>query len=376
MVNMRNCNWLEESLLFSINQDPKSKNISISEAREFRKALSDKVQRRYTEEICVFFSFFSTKRNSPQVHKLVKNYMDLMHKPMEGVDNLSRIVFDDDSQVSYLHAIHYCINETESNDISEDPQISIWVVPFRYFKKMVHLVYDSCERPQRDDFFQDESNFAETIKLLVGKPGFEKISQITVKKAEAMDHIINQESLLNFFNLSIFDIAPIWKAYKNPQYKCFEELYHYTLELMSIKIPKIPTREGDSEKFESDLKEKLEEFKQSINTMDAIQIPVGLKFLYFPPNRRHTKDIDNIVLKSIPKIIDILHPPIRRQMELIVKEDQRGVNQYEILKMPCNKRYKEGILTFVVTNNISFKSFWKEGLELLEQKKSRLNKIC
>lgn len=364
---MKKCNWLEKSLLFSIDQNPKSKNISINEAREFRKALSDKVQRTYTEEICVFFSFFSTKRNSPQVHKLVKNYMDLMHKPMEEVDDLSKIVFDDDSQVSYLHAIHYCIDETESNEISEGPKINIWIVPFRYFIKMVHFVYDSCERPLRDDFLQEESSFAESIKLLVGKPGFEKISQKTVKDAEAMDHIINQESLLNFFNLSIFDIAPIWKAYKNPQYKCFEELYHYTLKLMSIKIPKIPTKEGDSEKFTLALKNELEKFRRSFKTMDALQMPIGLKFLYFPPTRRHTKDIDNIVLKTIPKIIDILHPPIKRQMELIVKEGQRGVNQYEILKMPYNKRYKEGALTFVLTNNISFKSFWEEGLELLKK---------
>lgn len=365
---MKKFNWLEKSLLFSIKQNPKSKKISINEARVFRKALSDKVHKKYTESICVFFSFFSTKRNSHQVHKLVKNYMDLMHKPMEEVDDLSGIVFDDDSQVSYLHAIHYCIDETESNEISEDPQINIWVVPFKHFKKMVYLVYDSCERPQRDDPFQEESDFAETIKLLVGKPGFEKISQTIIKEAEAMDHIINQESLLNFFNLSIFDIAPIWKAYKNPQYKCFEELYHYTLKLMSIKIPKIPTKEGDSEKFTLALKNELEKFRQSFKTMDALQIPIGLKFLYFPPSRQHTKDIDNIVLKTIPKIIDILHPPIRRQTGLIVKEGQRGVNQYEILKMPYSKRYNEGTLTFVVTNNQSFKSFWKEGLELLEQK--------
>ncbi len=365
---MKKCNWLEKSLLFSIDQNPKSKNISINEAREFRKALSDKVQRTYTEEICVFFSFFSTKRNSPQVHKLVKNYMDLMHKPMEEVDDLSRIVFDDDSQVSYLHAIHYCIDETESNEISEGPKINIWIVPFRYFIKMVHFVYDSCERPQRDDSLQEESNFAETLKLLVGKPGFEKVSQATVKEAEAMDHIINQESLLNFFNLSIFDIAPIWKTYKNSQYECFEELSHFTLKLLSIKISKIPTKEGDSKEFESALKEELEKFKQSVKIMDALQLPIGLKFLYFPPNRRHTKDIDNIVLKTIPKIIDILHPPIRRQTELIVKEGQRGINQYEILKMPYSKRYNEGALTFIVTNNISFKSFWEEGLELLKQK--------
>lgn len=361
--------WLGMSLLFSINQEPKSKNISIDEARIFRKALSDKAQAKYTEKLCVFFSFYSTKKNSPQVHNLVKNYMDLMHKPMENVDNLSKIVFDDDSQVSYLHAIHYYSEDTASGKHPEKPQIHINVVPFRYFRKMLNEVYNKCERPPKDDFFHEDSNFAETINSLVGKPGFENIDQTTVEDAQKMDHLINQESWLNFFDISIFDIAPIWMASRNRNYACFEGLFHHTLKIMSINIPKIPVKKGDSVAFEQDLKNELKKFKISVKTMNALQIPVAPKFLYFPPNGKHTKDIDNIVLQTIPKIIDILHPPQKWQKDFDDKESLRGINQYEILKMPYNKHYKDGSLFITLTNNLSFKSFWDEGYELLEKEK-------
>lgn len=361
-----------EKFFFSINQNPQSKNIKKDDAKQFREELSKRIK-KYTGEVCVTFTFCSTKRNAPLVHKLVKNYMDLMHKTMSNVDSLSQIAFNDDDQVSYLHARHFYCDDFPTNEFfSEDekkaiqPYISIKIFSIVLLNEMMSLVKKYCDRPMMDDFDFQESSLGKTLQTCKGKPGFEFVDDDMIASARKADKMMTQWDILDFLNISVFDIIPIWNAQNNPMWSFLQDSNFFKLKIMSINIPQIPTKEGDSAIFKTALEREIEKFKDTVKTMKEILIPVAMKFVYFPP-LNHSKDMDNVVLETIPKIITILRPPRMMQIEPNFDERLVGINEYEIIRMQSNNHCPSGALYFLVRDAFKFKSFWDEGLDLLKQ---------
>lgn len=353
--------------MFSIQQKPKSKKIRKSEAKRFREELSKAISQKFNNDICVILTFCSTQRNTPQTHKLVKNYMDLMHKPMSKIDTLSQIAFVDDDQVAYLHAQHFYGNDFLSEEEKKEiqPSISIRIFPMDYFNEMMSFVYRYCQKPiiQEPDF--DETKLSETLQSCKGKKGFEFVDDDMIEAAKATDKMLNQWDVLDFFNISIFDIIPIWKEQENPLFAIPGDYNFFNMKIMSINIPKIPTLEGEFSVFKENLKIEIETFRDSVKNMKELQIPIAMKFVYFPPEG-HSKDMDNVVLETIPKIISILRPPRMVQKDSSFAEHLVGVNEYEIIRMKPNVHCPNGSLFFLVRDAFKFKNLWDEGLDLLK----------
>ncbi|MES2627364.1 MAG: hypothetical protein V4616_00220 [Bacteroidota bacterium] len=154
-------------LFLVVNQEPKSKNISDKEISFFRSEIKRQMgkRRRFQGDVILDFTFWVTKRNPPTLHKLVKNYMDLLHKDFPKVDKNRQLLFKDDSQVKFLLARCFFPNEmsnTEEEDAERDWKIVIKAYSLSNFVQDLQLARYHCVTYkyefEDDGIYQDAYN--------------------------------------------------------------------------------------------------------------------------------------------------------------------------------------------------------------------------
>ena len=373
--------WIYASKYISVVQTPNQKQMKEDERKKFRVEAKASVARPFTGDICVFFRFTSVSANPPRIDKLVKNYMDLMHKP-DICDGLKEIVFHDDSQVRYIHAVHYesaQYKTDETDDEAIESNVKIVIMPFSCFRHMLYCIDKFCQRPRHDNYEPDEYSLERSTRDLQIVKGSGFISDAAIASAETMDTWGRQESLLKCFGKTLFDILPFFKARQNDKLASwmnnqgigsdfFTNIHFEYLGMFSLQIPKIPQEHGDTDLFVKQIREQLLAFDSKILHFKQMRLPVAIQFIYVPPdNTSFSKDIDNIALKVIPEIMEWFAFPKTMQQEDDVLPKNRGTEEYEIIQLPANKRYPDGCLFFSFANQMSFKSMWDEGKEILKQ---------
>ena len=133
-VSLRRKRQLKRLQFMLDDQEPRSKKaISQREKVAFQKAILAKMteqnRRHFRASIAIEFDFFPTQNDPPALHTMPKNYLDLLERPVVGMQSRRKhIVFDNDRQVSYLSA-RYHIGTGDS------PRPSIWIkaAPYRNF---------------------------------------------------------------------------------------------------------------------------------------------------------------------------------------------------------------------------------------------------
>lgn len=78
---------MKSLLVLNIKQEPKSKRgLDVNEKKRFRREVVDAMKklnkRPFRSDIVLSIDFYSTQISPPSLQKLIKNYLDLLHKPM------------------------------------------------------------------------------------------------------------------------------------------------------------------------------------------------------------------------------------------------------------------------------------------------------
>lgn len=370
--------WTYKSIYLSIEQTPSQKQMKTEERKKFRALAKAKVDHPFDGDICIIFHFKSVSQNPPRVDKLVKNYMDLMHKP-DTCDNLKEIVFHDDSQVRYIHVNHFESAQYNKNESNDKPNVRITIMPFSFFRHMLYCIDKFCERPVPEYCDFETSSLERAVRDLQVAQGVKSISNDAIASAEIVDAWNWQESILKCLKKNIFDILPFFKIHQNDKYatwmksECeefdlFEKFYLKCLGAFLFKIPNVPQKHGETDTFIKTIRRRLLAFDSKILGFKQIRIPVVIQFIYIPPtNSSFSKDVDNIALMVIPEIMECFAFPKKVQKEDDVLPHNRGVTEYEIIQLPANHRYPEGCLFFSFTDKKSFRSMWVDGKNILEQ---------
>ncbi len=386
-------------IYFSIDLEPKSKNaISTSEKRRFREELNNylkKCKRRaFRGDIILEIDFSTTQDNPPAIQTLVKNYLDLMHKPLPTIDGYKEILFKNDSQIKTLIA-NYHLNTSGRNK----PEISLRAYRHNYFIQDVELAdriiigrfnnasnyahkYQNIEIEENLESINDiyykleklETNKNWHIKHL-GKSDFLIYKQLLIRQI--------QELYLQKNNISINDLISLYRASfdytKKYQFdKNFQHLFELSKNLISmstnlIELGGAPAYKGDTKKFKSNLKNKLNAFKAKYKILFPLLQPISVTIFYTSP-KINVLDLDNLARYIIPLLLKLFNPPsnrlitndskylnVARKRELVYCQrfPINGIANYQLIHQPrVDDTPDEGLINFYITEGI----FWKNNI--------------
>lgn len=358
--------------IISVDQEPRSKNQNINDQRIFREKLKDIFKSPLKGDLAISITAHSCCANPPHIKKIVKNYLDLMHKSMPKVDSLSEIAFYDDSQVRYLSAIQYKIKQDpkEKQKKEEKPSIFIEVISYRRFLRLMELHEKSI--PDDDPYEDYGEDAVETYRQTVKNQGmYEKV--LSTKGYDAMlemDRMYVQKEFLKKFTLKASSVIALHsKEFKRNVFIGFSDVFSPLNDLIlgnavnALTIPKIPRKERDSDIFMAQLKLEAERFMKSFAILFPLNVPISLRILYIPPNG-HSKDIDNIVLKIANTIVNKFDPPERLRLNSVdsseIKFPLISINRYEVLRLSPIETEEQGKLMIYFSDPMFSKTIWDE----------------
>lgn len=392
-------------LYLSVNHEPKSKNsISSQEKRDFRQTIKNQLKkykrRAFRGDIILEMDFQTTKNNPPAIQTLVKNYLDLLHKPIPEIDINKEILFKDDSQIKILIA-NYHLDELSIGK----PEIRIKAYRYSHFIKDVEL----ADRIRHDDFKHDffrsfhtnrhldedeersnrfnESYYEDLKELKEGKEWYDKNfgpEYYNLQKHFLIRQI--QEQYLKQNNLSLNDLISLFQAsfIKNKKYSnddAFQNLLGIASKLISVSMTWLelggaPVKKGDKKIFKKHLGNKLNDFKEKYKLLFPLLHPIRLTVFYTPPIS-NILDLDNLARYIIPLITDIFKPPstlnlsynskflnqsLKRESRIIQSFPENGIGSYQLIYRPRKEESpEEGEINLFISDGLfsSDDIWWK-----------------
>jgi hypothetical protein len=323
--------WRTHNLsLYSFDFEPKSKKgMTNSEKvvfqQELLKQIEERGRRAYRGRIVVYLSFHATNRNSPQVHTVTKNFLDLFSSPLpEAKIKRKSLVYQDDKQIAYL-AVRYFIGD-------DKPYISVVVKPFRDFLIDLEVIHSFSLDEDTDRHSEnDDGNWDGYNDLLKNKDRYIKIIGPEGYKGMLESYKISlQGNLLKQSMLSLRDIIVLYRGlgpsndFSIPQN---HEIGNFFADItntvkkwiltfpLRIQLPQVPTKPGDTNDFKIKVRESIKSYKNQFRILSKIIIPFYMEVLYKPPcvSQGFSKDLDNIMKLITPVVYEELTPPLSLQ---------------------------------------------------------------
>lgn len=337
-----------------INQEPGTKkSLSIENKKFFRsevkRILKEGNKRAFRSDIILEIQFFTSQDHPPQIRTLTKNYLDLLHKPMPEVDDLEKILYNDDYQIKLLISNYHF-------DFFGDSKPKIRIRAYRYslFKKDIELAdqlshdfeFDNgIGNRLRSDYDNRYDSYLDHLddKKWMLENGMEE-SFYQTKQYQLQDL---QESYLKSHEVTYKDLLYIFqssfkknKIYRDdPKFrKLWETIKEYTtLSFNTIALGGAPIASGESKIFKENLVARLNEFKSKHKILFPLLYPIGITVFYTPPER-NAQDLDNLARLIIPLIIDIFNPPSSTNTSQAIASvfPQLKIEEYGTQKSPKN----------------------------------------
>lgn len=393
---------------FEIEQEPKTKqSLNVEDKRSFRKSIKDQLKndkrRAYRGDIILEIDFYTTDNNPPPLQTLSKNYLDLLHKPMPGVDNFEGILFKDDSQIKILIA-NYHLNEYGDNksliriqtntltNFYEDISLADRILR-NDFKDKDYSNNNRFEDYLRDEELNDDSDVYDDYRdLKKNKEQYYKSygEQFYLAQEYHLKKEI-QERYLHINRISINDLINLYQSEftKNKKYskretinKMFSSTKNYVFMASDFfDLGKAPTEDGDSKILKKHTREKLNLFREQKPILHPFLLPVSILVLFTPP-KRNVIDLDNLARRYIVTFInEILKPPAtnskvlenyefyKNQYNINQKYHPNSLTNYQLLQLPREDKSPEsGEIKFVITNGDTIYRNVKETINSLISK--------
>lgn len=357
-----------------IHIEPGSKNgMKSADKVEFRKILQSHLNRPYEVDLAVSLIFYTSRKNTPNLDKLVKNTLDLMHKEMIGYDQRSNIAFLDDSQIRYLSAANY-------NFPSKKGWIYIELMPHIKFRKMLELtdyanfqthiidrLYPTdgeIERPLK--IYMEFENNRENVISVLGEKGFDSMQELT--------RLEYSQFFLGMMGLTLDEIISLHRvefdSCKNAQAigRQMQEMILIS-KINSIDAMAIPIYRGDTEKFRAEIKENIINYMNNYAFIFPLTLPVSVKIVYIPPIG-HSKDLDNIVMEVCPLIVNKFCPPHSMKLDLkdfsYNEKERSTISKYEVIRLVPTDVYSQGGLKIFLGNAMEHENVFQQCQNIFE----------
>jgi hypothetical protein len=393
----------------TVNQEPKGKNSSDDEKRNFRKdvkkQLKEKKRRRFRGDLILQIDFYTTKDNPPELQTLSKNYLDLLHKEMSHIDSLSKILFGDDDQIKILIS-NYHIDE----EAHKKPCIEIKAYSVRYFLADIELAdrilmnkfsdsdYSSHSRfedkLEEERYYNEKDYFEDLRDLEEGKKDYDRLfgeHYYRVQKNFLIRQI--QEQFLKQNNLEIRNLISIFQPFfsNNKKYfesKEFQGIWNGSRNLISfsptyLDFGNAPQKSGERNKFKSQLKKELKVFREKYKLLFPLLLPISVIVTFIPP-REKIVDLDNLARYIVPFVNEIFKPPtvvqltykdtymtdlLKKENEIIQRFPPNSIASYQLIQIPRLENDPDnGKVGFLFTDGFyHFNNVWRTVDEIIDK---------
>ncbi|MFN7251532.1 MAG: hypothetical protein ACK4M9_12160 [Anaerobacillus sp.] len=382
-------------ITIDVPMEPKSKN-SIDSAEEtlFQQFVLEKLKnenrRGFLGPIAIEFDFYPTENNPPHIHKLPKNYLDLLSQPVNG-SNIRRknLLFQDDRQVQIL-IVNYHIEQR-----NEKPRISINAVGMSNILEDLKLLdkinsnsfkYDEEYRGYEfDELLKDEDSrlsiqrrLDEAIENYYSTKEMEEYYRKHNEK-QAYETMLGinlyhiQNHLFSIDKISPIDLFNFYPKLVRERYKVLAQNRITNLLELSrslvispifspLDLLTLPTQKGETKVFKEKVRESLIHFKKKYKFISSLLINVSLTILYVPPKYQEI-DLDNLARYIVPQVNEELKPSSKI---FYAQEDIKGfthssITQYQVIRVPrLETDPEEGIVRFVINKKEPYSSILKE----------------
>jgi len=369
---------------FYINQETYSKNnMTQTEQLRFQQEISahmEKSQRRaFKGPVILKMDFFPNRGNRPSIHKLAKNYLDLLWRPTEGLKN-PRLLLVDDRQISILIVNYHVQN------VNPTPHIEIKLAPMRDFVEDIRLVENIRSKisfPEDDD----RTSYDEK-EILYGDAkdpieGFETIREslietnelkglITDSLFERMYNMKMREFQSAFFLMEKIKPTDLMQLYPDTENVTDDILGHIfeqhrkmilTYSLPPLRTEGLPIRAGETKQFKDTIRGMILQFREKYPALVPLLINLNLTILYVPP-RTQEIDLDNLARYIVPFINEALEPPNGvwfTGYQHPNRFPKHTIIQYQIIKIPRSEKDPEnGSVRLVFGEYRPYKDCWSD----------------
>jgi len=303
------------------------KSQSIDENIRFQRSLlSDMVsskRRCFRGNVAVEFWYNVNQKNSPAVQSLLKHYIDLIQKPLNGkVFRRKYILIKNDSQIKALSVFFWKAYK------SEKQKLSIMVRPFRDFVYNLQFAEDieTGKFGDRDrSILTEDEEYEGKSRLLDGShyQMLEGLADLTleidgkeIKYSELYKQMqeeernrlslkIHSDSLVNSFLSLIID-----------QEKYIDFFWGQTLRrigrvtalkgLYTINFGHVPVSDGESKLFKQRIRQEIINWKENSGKYLPNNPAIALKIFYEKPSKV-THDLDNLLKYVLPHFDELIN---------------------------------------------------------------------
>lgn len=373
-------------LELNIPMEPKSKkSISENDKQLFQyhvyNQMAELNRRAFRSPIIMKINFYSTINNSPHIHTLTKNYLDLLSTPLDKKKiQRKNLLFKDDRQLEVLIVNHH-IEERHKK-----PSIQIKVMRYSNFVKDLKLIKQiqwndfDCEA-ENPDFDMEElldrhndkmlTDWEQSLETNYNMKEFYKIhgEESDHKNLEDIHLYHAQRSFLTEIDFNILSLVNLYFNKKIELPERFEidileynhRKYWFSFEgVNGINIQDLPTAKGETKKFKSEIDEILQGFSKKHSFMSPLLINLSLLILYIPPKNTDI-DLDNLARRIVPLINQQLQPSGKyffrdnnRQ-----KYTPKVVTKYQVIRIPRQENDPiKGAIRIMLYPKSPFENIW------------------
>lgn len=256
--------------------------------------------------VAVSMHFFPQEYGSPDLHNLVKFYLDLLHPP----------IFYDDRQVGYLVAQRWRppkhfdnLNRQESSAYVEVERLSDYIQRFDLSFELLKVndFRQYLKRKERWLAEDDEFEMPEMTWLDEAMINSLQISSEAKERFRKSGVTERQRHLLGLNKIDRFDRPGRMKGRlgRTDWMKEFPELL--ALPPFSIDLGDLPAR-GESKLYRERIRASFRKLKSRLQLFGEILIPVELDVQVTTRKLKPGKDLDNIMLDIVPAFAEeLLH---------------------------------------------------------------------
>lgn len=279
---------------------------------------------RINADISVEIMFQVSERNQTSLYKLTKFLIDLLHKDERTYDDYKSLLFTDDKQIKCLDvkllkgdSSRISIDITSMSNLKEELELVNYTT--NHFEIDENADYTVIRDSDRDI---DYNWFSENGLITDGQLDTLRNLQRSNRRNELLNLISANNSqevsgLYNYLsgNFTITDV-PVTSLF------------------FGQRISFVPTREGDVEKYKTELKDKLDNYWNGLNNQMSFNYPIDLNLYYIPPITGG-RDIDNFAYDILTNASNVFQ-----------FSNQKKFSGYRIITLPKNSNYPNGLLVF------------------------------
>lgn len=375
-------------IILGVSQRPTSKGKGILDYKESKLFFREQIKEQLNnlnikpfvndEKLVLKISFFTTTKNKFLLHNLVKNYLDLLHKPLYSrktksfLDKLDGLLFTDDSQIKIL--------VTEKIK-SETNNIFIQVGTISDFQKQIDYKIRNTEENNRqtnEDYYFGEMKSYKELKETNKNNTFRRFQLLSSAQKE---YLYKSQLNLNDFHYFLLPEIPKYKVLKNPEsinigkfkfkgasdkftaFNRLKDLSHLLMGFDCLDFKRTNTQ------LRNELKNLLNKFKQENEFLFPFVTPITLTVVLMQSKNQVLKDADNLIreffIKNINSTLRAPEKPIVPYFELsnsTLKKRKGVINKYQVIEIEydsINMDEKNGWIGFYLGDIYLFKDIFE-----------------